>query len=59
MNKKRISCGIIDENILKPNEDNEEYKLKLAVASLQCETRSISGNLEVKKKEKVQLKNEK
>ena len=41
MNKKRISCGIIDENILQPIEANENCKLKLAVASLQCETRSL------------------
>ena len=42
MNNKRISGGLIEENILQPIEANEKYKLKLAVASLQCELRSFS-----------------
>ena len=59
MSNKRISGGIIEENILQPIEANEKYKLKLAVASLQCKTRSIREEIQGLKKEKVQLKNEK
>ena len=52
MSNKRISGGIIEENILQPIEANEKYKLKLAVASLQCKTRSIREEIQGLKKEK-------